>query len=62
MIVHARLFADRDAAVRDEMVLACARVFGEIERLWFPDLFQRALPQSEEVPVAAASAEKNEEA
>jgi hypothetical protein len=42
--VVARLFSDRDAQFRDELVRACDKVFQEIGRESLSDLLQRSLP------------------
>ena len=42
--VVARLFSDRDAQFRDELVRACNQVFQEIGRESLSDLLQRSLP------------------
>jgi hypothetical protein len=42
--VVARLFSDRDAQFRDELVRACDQVFQEIGRESLSDLLQRSLP------------------
>jgi hypothetical protein len=42
--IVARLFSDRDAQFRDELVRACEQVFQEIGRESLSDLLQRSLP------------------
>ena len=42
--IVARLFSDRDAQFRDELVRACNQVFQEIGRESLSDLLQRSLP------------------
>ena len=42
--IVARLFSDRDARFRDELVQACNQVFQEIGRESLSDLLQRSLP------------------
>ena len=42
--IVARLFSDRDAQFRDELVQACNQVFQEIGRESLSDLLQRSLP------------------
>ena len=42
--VVVRLFSDRDAQFRDELVRACEQVFQEIGRESLSDLLQRSLP------------------
>ena len=42
--VVAKLFSDRDAQFRDELVRACEQVFQEIGCESFSDLLQRSLP------------------
>jgi hypothetical protein len=42
--IVARLFSDRDAQFRDELVRACDQVFQEVGRESLSDLLQRSLP------------------
>jgi hypothetical protein len=44
--IVARLFSDRDAQFRDELVRACEQVFQEIGRESLSDLLQRSLPNN----------------